>query len=93
MQQSRSPDLPAPVHAFADASDRRWEVREIRDPVLPERRGLFIRPEFAAGWLLFNCGLERRRLAPLPPGWRHATPQQFQRWVEDALLVSSLPPA
>lgn len=86
-------DITEPVHAFADASDRQWEVREIRNPVLPERRGLFVRPEFAEGWLLFNCGVERRRLAPLPPGWRHASAQQFQRWVQDAVPVRDDPQA
>ena len=82
MQQSE--ERPFEVPTFMDEGDRRWEVREIREPLLPERRDLLARPEFSAGWLLFTSGVERRRLAPLPPGWRHAPEEQLRRWCADA---------
>jgi hypothetical protein len=75
---------PADVPTFLDDSERRWEVREIREPLLPERSDLLARPEFAEGWLLFSSGAERRRLAPLPPGWREAPESQLRRWCADA---------
>ena len=75
------------VANFVDEGERGWEVREIRNPILPERRGLFSRPEFADGWLLFMCGGERRRLAPFPPGWRLATEEQLRRWCSEATPV------
>ena len=69
---------------FVDDAERGWEVREIRDPVLLDRRNGFVRPEYANGWLLFTSGEERRRLAPLPPGWRFATQQQLRVWCREA---------
>ncbi|MEO7457823.1 MAG: hypothetical protein ABIY52_16290 [Gemmatimonadaceae bacterium] len=80
------------VASFVDDGELNWEVREISTPVLPERRGLFSRPEFANGWLLFMCGIERRRLAPFPPGWRLATKEQLQRWCAEATPVTTKSP-
>ena len=54
----------ADVGTFLDDSKRLWEVREIREPLLPERAELLAPPEFSGGWLLFSSGIERRRLAP-----------------------------
>jgi hypothetical protein len=68
------------IPTFVDDASRRWEVREIREQLLPERAPLLSRPEFAAGWLLFTCEGERRRLAPLPSGWREAPEEQLRRW-------------
>jgi hypothetical protein len=80
----QSDDWTSEVPSFLDESARRWEVREIREPLLPGRLALLSRPEFASGWLLFSCGEDRRRLAPLPPDWRHAPPAQLRRWWADA---------
>jgi hypothetical protein len=82
MEQSES--KPADPPTFVDGTERRWEVREIREPLLPERAGLLARAEFSTGWLLFTSGTERRRLAPLPPGWRQAPEAQLRRWCDDA---------
>ena len=78
------------VITFRDESDRLWEVREIRDPGLPERRRFLLRREYADGWLLFVSGGERRRLAPYPPGWRFADPGRLRAWVGDAAPVRDL---
>lgn len=77
------------VASFVDEGERGWEVREIRNPILPDRRGVLTRPEFAEGWLLFMCGGERRRLAPFPPGWRLATQDQLRRWCAEATPVAT----
>ena len=82
-----TPDADARVLVFIDESDRVWEVHEIRDPILPERRNRFLRGEYSAGWLLFVSGNERRRLAPYPPGWRFADAARLRCWVNDALPV------
>ena len=81
-----------PVLAFTDESDRAWEVREIRDPGLPERAKRLL-GEYSNGWLLFVSGAERRRLAPYAPGWRHADATCLRCWVNDALPVRPANPA
>ena len=73
--------------AFRDEADRTWEVREIRQPLLPSRGQLLLRGEYAGGWLLFISGDERRRLAPYPPGWRLADASRLCCWVNDASPV------
>jgi len=85
-----TPDGDFPVIEFTDDSDRAWEVREIRFPILPERRKYLLRTEYSAGWLLFMCGQERRRLAPYPAGWHLADAARLRCWVNDALPVPHL---
>jgi hypothetical protein len=87
-QSGNGPDDGTPT--FLDGADRRWEVHEISEPILPDRSSLLARAEFSAGWLLFTCGVERRRLAPLPPGWRHAPEAQLRRWCDDAAPARKL---
>lgn len=72
------------VRVFRDELDREWEVRAVRDELTERRMRLLPRPELANGWLLFCLGEERRRLAPLPPGWFVATDVQLTRWCDDA---------
>lgn len=79
-------DVPQ-VFVFTDGEQRGWEVRAIRDPVLPERRARFFDPAYANGWLLFTCGAERRRYAPLPPDWSSASEAQLREWCMGATLV------
>lgn len=77
------------VQSFVDADARGWEVRAIRDPLLPERRARFLNPAYVDGWLLFTSQGERRRLAPLPPEWREASEAQLRDWCVRATPVSS----
>lgn len=83
-------DIPQ-VFAFTDAEARSWEVRAIRDPLLPERRARFLNPAYSAGWLLFTSGSERRRFAPLPPDWSSASEAQLRQWCAGATLVPPSP--
>ena len=58
------------------------------DPVIerrgrPERRvrrrprGV-LRPEFERGWLCFDAGMFRRRLAPIPPCWEECSDTELE---------------
>ncbi len=71
------------LRTFSDEENREWEVRAIR-PAHTERRARLVSADLANGWLLFTLGLERRRLAPLPPGWHQATDTQLLRWCVEA---------
>jgi hypothetical protein len=72
------------VRIFRDELNREWEVRAVRENLTERRTRMLPRPELANGWLLFRLGEERRRLAPLPPGWFVATDIQLTRWCDDA---------
>jgi len=87
----QSPSDAPQVFAFTDAEARGWEVRAIRDPLLPERHARILNPAYAAGWLLFTSGDERRRYAPLPPDWNAASETQLREWCAGATQVSFTP--
>jgi hypothetical protein len=57
--------IPNDVLAGTSYDRRRGERAEVG----PHRPGLSLQPELEAGWLCFQAGSERRRFAPIPPGW------------------------
>ena len=57
------------LREFADQAGKTWLVWETKPP---SQIGLAV--EFHGGWLTFDCGSERRRLAPVPADWE-AFPQ------------------
>jgi hypothetical protein len=69
--------------------DRREYMRETLD-----RRTAFnparVSPEFALGWLAFQAGEERRRLAPVPVGWHELAPEQLEQLCQAAMPVGRL---
>lgn len=76
------------VRVVSVEPDREWEVRVIR-PQDTERRARLLPADHANGWLLFSLGLERRRLAPVPPEWHNATPNQLKSWWQAARPVKA----
>jgi hypothetical protein len=67
-------------------SDRRRFMRETLD-----RRTAFnparVSPEYAQGWLAFQSGVERRRLAPVPQGWESLDEHSLERLCQAATPV------
>jgi hypothetical protein len=51
------------------------------------RSGANVRPQYANGWMSFQRGPERRRLAPIPMDWEHADDDQLRTWLHRAELV------
>jgi len=57
-----------------------------RDPIQPETiriskpgRRIVVPGELQAGWLAFQCGEDRRRLAPVPSGWAEMSDDALRR--------------
>ena len=67
---------------------RRVADRRVRIPVPPpdpERRRVRSRrvtvsAELVQGWLTFQAGREKRRLAPIPSGWEAAAERQLEQY-------------
>ena len=88
---------------FLDSKGTRWEVwlitptaaerRKVDRRRTPERRrGRFRRStavasEYSNGWLCFESEGDKRRLAPVPPGWEEAGPDRMSTWLEAAKRV------
>jgi hypothetical protein len=53
---------------IVDKQDQVWDVWEVTTSASASRR-ILVQPDLQGGWLAFQCGEQRRRLAPLPIGW------------------------
>lgn len=46
-----------------------------------------IAEDYASGWLTFECGDEKRRLAPSPPGWESMDGAELMRLLREAEVI------
>jgi hypothetical protein len=58
----------------------------------PFRRNLDVASEYSNGWLCFEGGGEKRRLAPVPDGWDQAGPDRLATWLQSAKRVVKCAP-
>jgi hypothetical protein len=54
---------------FRDDTGKTWTVYAVDAAELRSGRVDLLPDDFQAGWLLFDSGKERRRLAPVPQHW------------------------
>lgn len=69
------------IQEFSDGAGVRWRVWA----TTPSRGN--VRPQFAAGWLAFESGSERRRLAPIPAGWTEADDAALCEMLAQATVI------
>jgi hypothetical protein len=74
-----------------DTAERRsgHERRESEAPV-PQHRAP-VAAEYAYGWLCFESGGEKRRLAPVPEAWERADDKTIEQWCSVAKPVTRRP--
>jgi hypothetical protein len=53
----------------------------------PFRRNVEVASEYSKGWLCFESEGEKRRLAPVPPGWEEAGPDRLSTLLQAAKRV------
>ncbi len=70
--------------SFVDARGREWEAWD----TVPDGANRLVRPGFADGWLTFQSGDEKRRLAPIPPQWDTVPDAMMRLWLSQATPVS-----
>ena len=54
---------------IVDNQDNVWDVWEVNPSASSPSRRLAVPADLQSGWLAFQCGEERRRIAPLPEAW------------------------
>jgi len=74
---------------YAGAADRRITPERRRNPF---RRNVEVASEYSNGWLCFEGGGEKRRLAPVPDGWEQAGPDKLATWLQSAKRVVKCAP-
>jgi hypothetical protein len=74
----------AGTEGFAATSERR-HTPDRRKAAF--RRSVAVATEYSQGWLCFESEGEKRRLAPVPPGWEEAGPDRLSTWLQAAKRV------
>jgi hypothetical protein len=69
---------------FQGFSERRRTPERRKSPF---RRTIEVASEYSQGWLCFESEGEKRRLAPVPPGWQEAGPDRLSSWLQAAKRV------
>ena len=82
---------------FPDARGATWDVwdvipRLIASEIRRDAGQASISGPLAQGWLAFQAGEIRRRLAPVPDGWEGASDEELRRWCDAAEAVVQRPP-
>jgi hypothetical protein len=72
-----------PYRELADDDGDAWIVFSTQP-----RSGANVRPQYADGWLSFQRGAERRRVAPIPSGWDAAGDDQLRLWLRSSEVVA-----
>ena len=84
------PSGPERIRRFADAAHEQWTAWEVEIEYVAENaaRLHYLAPELAEGWVAFESERgERRRLAPVPEGWYHASDAHLVELLARAVLV------
>lgn len=78
------------VRTFESPEGATWSVWEVIPGEVSDFRsahGSYLPRDLADGWLCFDCGTEKRRLAPLPAGWQARSDEDLRFWCRAAVPV------
>jgi hypothetical protein len=76
------------MRQFRDAAGVDWQVYQTDRSASAERgRDHLLPAEYREGWLVFESATEKRRLAPVPPGWSDLSDEALA-----GLCASATPP-
>lgn len=76
------------VRTFRSPDGATWSVWEVIPGQVSEFRsshGSHLPRDLADGWLCFDCGTEKRRLAPLPANWHERPDEDLRFWCRAAV--------
>jgi len=73
-------------HRFKDEDERAWVAYDV---YLSDTGA--IHPQLRGGWIAFESGDEKRRLAPIPAEFAKATESMLRRWCHEAETVTPPP--
>lgn len=67
------------MREFRDAAGAAWTVFRATPHTTPSKRDQFLPDSYRNGWLVFECGVERRRLAPVPEAWEELADTELEQ--------------
>ena len=72
---------------IVDNQEKVWDVWEVNPTSSISSRRLTVPADMQAGWLAFQCGEERRRIAPLPVDWSEMSDDALVHLMSDAMPI------
>lgn len=72
------------LREFEDEQGRTWRAWE----TIPSRAG-HVQPDFASGWVCFESGNDKRRLAPAPTGWDQQPAERLRIMLRAAVAATA----
>ena len=76
---------------FTDQHGTQWDVFEVANSTFSVGRPDILPAAFRLGWLVFDNGTERRRLAPFPMEWAGYSSVGLQSLLDAAARVAPRP--
>jgi hypothetical protein len=74
------------MRTFRDAAGQEWTVFEVRR-TNEETNWAYLPRGFRSGWLCFEASVGKRRLSPVPDGWKALDPEGLERLLRRATTV------
>jgi hypothetical protein len=78
---------------FKDAAGIDWTVFEVRRQSNEEDNWAYLPRGFRSGWLCFESDGGKRRLSPVPDGWKSLDAPDLERMLRRASAVGKIPRA
>ena len=73
---------------FKDTAGTEWMVFEVRRQGNEEDNWAYLPRGFRAGWLCFESDAGKRRLSPVPDGWKSLDSSDLERMMRRAMPVA-----
>ena len=73
---------------FTDSAGDEWTVFEVSRQGDEEDNRAYLPRGFRAGWLCFESDAGKRRLSPVPDGWKALDPSDLERMLRRAAPVT-----
>src|SRR5689334_21700219 len=72
------------MREFTDQDGCNWVVYAINDDAIEAPGRRYLPDAFRQGWLVFECGERKLRLAPIPAGWSDMRDDELKALLADA---------
>ena len=75
------------MRIFTDSTGQEWTVFEVKRHGSESSPWSYLPEQFGSGWLCFESDTSKRRLYPVPAGWREQPDGELRRLLQQARSV------
>jgi hypothetical protein len=80
------------MREFTDQDGCNWVVYAINDAAIEAPGRRYLPDAFQQGWLVFECGERKLRLAPVPAGWSDLRNEELRTLLTQAKPTTNTTP-